>query len=275
MSIFYGIYGKLENITHKVHSCEKRGNNIIIPAGDGKRAEKFGDPVYGQLKHIQIKKDDKTYVYPHYVEASIPFDWFTFKSSKWVIIVTCLMLRDYDIRKEEYLRGISSIIKRAQGYNVVIVENNGKRPTFLDDFGIPVLYTSNNLLPIWNQGAKEQLDIKECIDYFGIQDDDFIVKITGRYYLDDNCNFFDIVDKEEHDAVIRYGNYRQPAQPKTHDCIVGLIGMKCKYVKQIKIPDEESLELDWGKESMDIKDVYLIDKLGIWLAPGSHDFFLV
>lgn len=278
MSVFYGVEGKLANMTSQaLQKCEKRNGHLFIPAGDQERANLFGDPVYGQVKHIVVTNGNQKYIYPHYAECFIPLEWFGRPTTKWIIIVTCLMLRDYELRKQEYLLGIPSVIKRCQGkgYNIVIVENNGKRPTFLDDFGIPVLYTSNNLLPMWNQGAKEQLDILACINHFGMQDNDFIIKMTGRYRLDDPCNFFDVLEKGEYDAVIRYGNYRQSPQPKNTDCILGLIGMRCKNVKNVKVPESESLELDWGQESLNIENVCCIDKLGLWLAPGNHEFFLV
>ena len=44
-------------------------------------------------------------------------------------------------RKEEYIIGINSVKKRCKNknYTLIIVENNGERKTFLDDFNIALL----------------------------------------------------------------------------------------------------------------------------------------
>lgn len=272
MSIFYGIKGNYVDVTDKVLSNYVVNENIVIPNGDESRARIFGDHVYGQLKHVLVKKNNIDYIYPHYQEITLPVSMF---KQYWVIIVTCLLQKNYDIRKQQYQRAIPLIINRCKGYNIVIVENNGKRSTFLDDFGVPVLYTNNNFIPVWNQGIKEQLDIIDCINHFKIPDNDFIVKHTGRYFIDTICPFFDIVDTKKYDCVIRYGHYRENPRDRHGDCILGLIGMLCKYVKKIKIPSTESLELNWAETSLEIPNTYIIQRLGIYIAPGSNDFFLV
>lgn len=196
----------------------------------------------------------------------------------FIILTTCLYERNFAIRQAQYTRGINSVIKRYIGNNnvkIVIVENNGKRASFLDNFGVPVLYTNNNFLQTWNIGHKELQDVLACISHFNIQEDDFIVKITGRYYLDTDCPFFDKVDENIYDCIIRYGNYRTPPMSKTSDCIAGLVGMRCKFVKNVKIPDTESVEINWANESFSIKKIYVMDKMGIFIAPASNEFFLV
>ena len=62
------------------------------------------------------------------------------------------------------------------------------------------------------------------------------------------------------------------------DCITGLIGMSCFYVKQIKKPNEnECVEWNWGKVTKLIEDnkIYIVNVLGIHICPGSNKYFMV
>lgn len=128
---------------------------------------------------------------------------------------------------------------------------------------------------------KELQDILDCIDKYNINDTDFIVKMTGRYILDDNSEFMNIIKNiynTNYDCVIKYGPYFKPVNYKMNDCIIGLIGMSCLYVKQIEIPNEtECVEWKWAKVTnlMDDAKICLVNNLGINICPGSNNYFKV
>lgn len=302
MSVLYGVEDNYKDVTMIVlQRCIVKGfgnsQDIAIPQGDDARAAIFGDPVYGKLKHIVVKYDGKQLVYPHYHPVQIPLAWIieniqdpkkteslsSTTTKKWIIITSSLINRNFDIRKDQYTRGIDSLVKRcADKYNIILVENNGHRQTFFDEMEcvkngkVRLFYTTNNFLPVWNIGTREQLDVLTCILHFAIPDDDFIVKMSGRYYLDENCPFFDALDSGDYDAVIRFGNYKTEPMEKCGDCILGLAGMRCKYLKTVKVPEVESLELNWAAVAKDLPNVYVIrGKLGIWIAPASNEFYMV
>ncbi len=70
----------------------------------------------------------------------------------------------------------------------------------------------------------------------------------------------------------------KPVNYKMDDCITGLIGMKCYYVKQIKKPQEyECVEWNWAKVTklIDDKKICMVNKLDISICPGSNDYFMV
>jgi len=203
----------------------------------------------------------------------------------YIIITCCLLNENNEIRKTQYTQAITSVINNCNNKDniqIVLVENSGKRSSFLDDFKIPVLYTNTNSMQTLNKGIKELNDVKLCIQHFGIKDDDFIVKLTGRYIIKNPCIFFeklnDIYNKEV-DCIIRYGSYLEPAcLYKKPDCITGLIGMRCRNVKNIITPGEqECVEWAWAKESMLIPDekVCILSELGLYIAPASNNYFYV
>lgn len=189
----------------------------------------------------------------------------------YIILTSCLLERDFEIRKQEYTRGILSVLKRYKdnpNVKMIIVEGNGHRKTFLDDFGIPVLYTTNNSLKTSNIGTKEILDVFACINYMDIQDDDFVVKFGARYYIEDNCPFFNEVEKDCFDAILKYQN---PILSFT-----GLIGMRCKYVKKIRISQSNNgnIEMHWANVAKTLVNVKELDIVGMYGAPSSHNFVL-
>jgi hypothetical protein len=201
-------------------------------------------------------------------------------------IITTSIFIDCLIRKSQYIYGINQLKKiikdfNIENYKIIIVENNGIRNTFLDTLDCEVYYTLNNNLQTNNKGYKELQDILDCIEKYNINDNDFIVKMTGRYILNDNSEFMNII-KNIHNTnyycVIKYGPYFKPVNYKMNDCITGLIGMSCFYIKQIEKPNEnECVEWKWGEVTklIDNNKIYLVNNLGINVCPNSNNYFMV
>jgi len=201
-------------------------------------------------------------------------------------IITTSIYDNCSIRENQYIKGINKLKNVIQdlnfeNYKIIIVENNGKRYTFLNTLDCEVYYTENNFIQTRNKGIKELQDILDCIDKYNINDTDFIVKMTGRYILDDNSEFMNVIKNihsTNYDCVIKYGSYFKPVNYKMNDCVTGLIGMSCLYVKQIEKPNEtECVEWKWGKVTnlIDDKKIYLVNILGINMCPGSNNYFKI
>jgi len=199
-------------------------------------------------------------------------------------IVTASVYKKGAIRKEQYKRGILSLIRSLSdtniAYKIIIVENNGERPTFLDDFGVDVLYTKNNFIQTNNKGVKELRDIHDCIEKHNIPDDSFVVKMTGRYILERDSPFITQIKFRSVlvDCIVRFGSYMSPNNTQSEDCITGLIGMRCKFIKEIEYPvGNEVVEWKWAKKTYDIPlaNVIAMDRLGIAICPGSNTYFSV
>ena len=67
----------------------------------------------------------------------------------YLIITACLNnnwgVKDFEHRKKTYIESITQMLNvLPRGIIPIIVENNGQRKTFLDDFGTNILYTNNN-----------------------------------------------------------------------------------------------------------------------------------
>lgn len=204
----------------------------------------------------------------------------------YFIVTTSIINQKFFIRKRQYITAIyrlKQIIEELniENYKIIIVENNGTRHTFLNALKCEIYYTKNNLLRTNNKGYKELKDILDCINHFNINDNDFIVKMTGRYILNNSSEFMNIIKNihnTKYDCVIKYGSFNKPVNYKMEDCITGLIGMSCLYVKQIEKPKEnECVEWKWAKVTnlIDDEKIYIVNNLGIHICPGSRNYFMV
>ena len=116
---------------------------------------------------------------------------------------------------------------------------------------------------------------------YNINDTDFIVKMTGRYILNDDSEFMNTIKNlhtTNYECVIKYGAFYNPVNYKMNDCITGLIGMTCLYVKQIeKVNENECIEWNWAKVThlIDNSKICLVNKLGINICPGCNNYFNV
>jgi hypothetical protein len=130
----------------------------------------------------------------------------------------------------------------------IIIENNGERETFLNEFGVDVHYTDNNKCSFKHKGINELMDIKSAISAYDIKDDDIIIKITGRYKLIDDSFFRSVLEHtESHDAFIKFFNVTNE-KFVTNDCVLGLFAIRCKYLKSFEYdPDLEVPETQFAE----------------------------
>jgi hypothetical protein len=114
----------------------------------------------------------------------------------------------------------------------ILVENNGSRQTFLDDLNCDVVYTNHNELDL-DKYKIELMDIKEVIKQYNIQDEDMIIKITGRYKLLDSTFINTVTANKEYDAFIKNFNVCT-RKFEDNDCVLGLFAMKCIFLKNFE-----------------------------------------
>jgi hypothetical protein len=187
------------------------------------------------------------------------------------------------IRHAQYRRCIKRLINVTRGLNatMIIVEGNGQRQTMLQEFGLSVLYTRNNLMKTVNKGKKELQDILDCIAHFGMVDSDFVVKVTGRYLVHDDSPFIKILSNPNFDldALIKFGSFFKPVDFQMEDSVTALIGMRAGYIKKISIRSEaECIEHSWARISywIPISRLGVVKtRLGIDICPGSNTYFSI
>ena len=204
-------------------------------------------------------------------------------SNIYCIVTASLISENSEIRKLQYIRGIASVINKCNHTNIkiIIVENNGLTESFLDMFDVDVNYTNTNTITTTNYGIKELYDVVDCIEKYKIKDDDYVIKVTGRYFLSEDSPFFEEVcklDKTNYEVIIKYGWWGDDKRIKHENCFTGLICMKAKYIKQIEIPDDTTcIEIQWAKTTLSVDDskICMLTKLGLNMSPrcNNNDIF--
>lgn len=154
------------------------------------------------------------------------------------VIVTSSILNkhgviDYEHRKNTYItciKALLSLVKDDPLIKPIVVENNGIRETYLDELECDVVYTFNNELVFPHKGNNELLDIKHVISEYKINDDDFIIKLTGRYKILDS-SFINLVKEkcDNYDAFLKFFNVCS-GEFDMYDCVLGLFAIRCKHL---------------------------------------------
>ena len=170
----------------------------------------------------------------------------------YLIITTSLNNKykkhNYEKRDENYLNSIKKTLDLLPASIIpIIVENNGLNKSYLDTFNIKVHYTNNNHKIYHHKGVNELEDIKSVIDYYNIDDDDIVIKLTGRYFVLSDFFFKHIIDNENnYDVFMKFFNVCTEKY-LDNDCVLGLYGIRCKYLKKFEYKDfSKSPEIEFA-----------------------------
>lgn len=158
-------------------------------------------------------------------------------------------------RKEDYVVAITeSLLHVPPCITPIIVENNGLHATYLDYFmhngkKVPVIYTNNNKYQFKSKGINEALDIKEVILKMNIQNNDMIIKLTGRYKVLSPLLFNEVIEHEKINAFVKFYDVTQLKEEK-YNCVLGFYAIRCLYFKLwncLSIQRYDSAEVAFAK----------------------------
>lgn len=164
---------------------------------------------------------------------------------------------------ERYHACISDTIQKLRDFPIsfYVVENNGKRKTILDTIeGAHIIYTDSNILELSN-GKKELSDIHHVIKLYDINDNDIIIKQTGRYPIRRHT-FIELVDsfKDVADVFMKFYDLCQNTF-RYKDCVMGLYAVRAYvlkgYIKHL-LPTDEVCEVSLASY---IRDTVPADKI--------------
>lgn len=174
-------------------------------------------------------------------------------------------------REKRYIDSIQHLLKLIEpdsSIKPIIVENNGLRNTYLNDLKCDICYTNNNINKIYkkHKGVSELLDIKEVINQYKIQDDDIVIKLTGRYKILD-LSFINLVKENINncDAFIKFFNVCT-LEYLVNDCVLGLFAIKSKYIKEFNYNLTKSPECefaDYVRKNINKDKIMEIKKLNL------------
>jgi len=167
------------------------------------------------------------------------------------IIYTAALINDkYEMRKDEYIRGIKTL--DIYGYKPYIVESC-KEPgvTFFDSYSPYVFYAYTNNATLKNKGVNECMSLIAAFKHYNFDDNDMIIKLTGRYYFNSDKFFKAIQDNPNVDAFAT-------RTPWNYDAVcTGCFALRYKYFKEMLS------EFDYAKMEQGPIDVE--DMVGLYL----------
>jgi|SRR5579862_4787806 len=152
-----------------------------------------------------------------------------------VIMTSAVIPHQYEWRKMEYLTGFNAI--KSYGFNPWIIEATKVTSTFYDEISNQVLYPQTNDLSLRNKGVNETMSMRASLPYLPFEDDDIVIKLTGRYHLYSR-EFIHIIEANanDYDAFVCWGKH---FVTRGH-VFTGCFAMRWKYFK--KIISEMNLE---------------------------------
>ena len=168
----------------------------------------------------------------------------------YIIITACVLnkngVRNEVHRKNRYIECIQqllNLIDNDSSIKPIIVENNNNK-SYLDDLNCEICYTNNNAQNYKHKGVNELLDIKEVITRYNIQDNDIVIKLTGRYKLLD-LSFINLIKNNSYDAYVKFFNVCTKKY-LFDDCVLGLFAIKCEYLKNFNYMCIKSAECEFA-----------------------------
>jgi len=134
-----------------------------------------------------------------------------------VLFTSALIDYKFDIRKYEYIKSYNKLTEYIDKKDIYIIECYKNEYHFLEN----VFYSNTNNDNLNNKGVKELMAIIKFLETHKIDDDELIVKMTGRYLLLDDTFLKNITG---YDCYIRKDKYNQ--------VFFGLFAIKFKIFKQ-------------------------------------------
>lgn len=171
---------------------------------------------------------------------------------------------NHNHRKNRYINSINSTLNLIKNKNIkpIIVENNEKRQTYLDGLNCDIVYTDNNRLHFKEKAVNELYDIKHVINHYKIQEDDVVIKLTGRYKIL-NSSFFDLVENNfgKYDSFVKFFNVCT-LKYMNNDCVLGLFATKCKHIVNFNYKCIKSPEVEFATYIRN-KNIYEVNNLNL------------
>ncbi len=178
---------------------------------------------------------------------SIDYDKFLAMISRDTnILYTAAVINfQFDFRKNEYMRCLNLL--HDYWYEPYIVEACSKAPTFLEQHCKNVYYSQVNNASLKNKGTNEAKSMIQALNHYNFNDNDLIIKLTGRYYFKSD-SFLRLVE-----ATPDIDGY-VTLDPRTFFSFTGCYGLRCKYFKEML----NSIDLNrMEREMIDVEHIVI------------------
>lgn len=176
---------------------------------------------------------------------------------------------------------------------VILINDIGISESYLDVFkhtyDVDIVYTSNNRLDTKHKGICELDTINYAMNLYNVQDDDIVIKQTGRYCMcDENpTHFFSnvVTHINDYDCFIKFYNIATQEYDE-NDTTMGLYAMRVKYLKRFQFkhicvvsnPSPQSAERELAEyihNYIPPEKIFKVDYLYMECSPANDPDYLV
>jgi hypothetical protein len=119
-----------------------------------------------------------------------------------IIMTSALISDQFENRKQDYIESYESLIKFIDPKNIFLLECFSSKEHFLENYSKNIYYSNTHNTTFKNKGVLEILCMKKFLQNNTFDDEELLLKITGRYKLL-NSNLFNIIN--EHPTYDFYG----------------------------------------------------------------------
>lgn len=146
-----------------------------------------------------------------------------------IIFTAAIINNNYDERMQEYKESLNITNLIAGVENVNILECYARKSDIyeLGNFKNLIYYSDTDIPGIKNKGVKEAMAIKKFIGSNKFNDDELIIKQTGRYKFTSDFFIRSVILNENNkncDVITRRGENNQ--------CFFGAIGIRFRYLRE-------------------------------------------
>jgi hypothetical protein len=194
--------------------------------------------------------------------------WLKRKDEFKILYTSALIPLKFEERKKEYIQCLQILRKFDALDRTYIVESGPYTPlSFFEEFTDRVFYANTNDPSMINKGANEAKACLAAFDYFDFQDEEMIVKLTGRYLFNSDEFLRFVATHPEADAI--------GSPHAALGIMTGCFAMRGKHYKrmlreldftqmELELIDIERIVERWFKKmaAEGAKVIYL-DKIGI------------
>jgi len=149
-----------------------------------------------------------------------------------IVCTAALIPEQYAVRQDEYTK---SLLKLHEfGFIPYVVEPclPKNSHTFLDDYAI-VYYSNTNNFRLINKGVNECVSLLAAFSQWTFDDEDIIIKTTGRYYFNTD-HFIQLINQHpECDMFIRWGKGQPIEFVSAGHVFTGCYAIRYKYFKDM------------------------------------------
>lgn len=193
-----------------------------------------------------------------------------------IFYTSALIPHKFEERKEEYIKCLRLLKRMGLEERIYIVESGPFTPrSFFEDYCNKVFYANTNDPSFVNKGVNEVKASLAAFDYYSFDDEDMIVKLTGRYLFNET-NFLHLIG--EHPEVDAFASYLPDRKRGVNS---GCYAMRYKYYKRFlqglnlqrmeeKLIDIE-FEIEQFLQKIALEGVHVmhIEKMGITADVGN------